>query len=123
MVRGHIVPNCSNFSMATNNTVGITREIRKEYSADKNLKGYYSEERDKALNILDKIYELSPESQKETIKLIDVYNLSLEVIKTTNSWMPWYSKATAVLISTFNVVNYFLSICSKSFNPCIHVIQ
>lgn len=53
--------------------IGITREIREEYSADKNFKGHYSEEREKALNILDKIYELSPESQKEIIKLIDVY--------------------------------------------------
>lgn len=53
--------------------MGITREIREEYSSDKNLKGHYSEEREKALNILDKIYELSPESQKEIIKLIDVY--------------------------------------------------
>ena len=53
--------------------MGITREIREEYSADKILKGHYSEEREKALNILDKIYELSPESQKEIIKLIDVY--------------------------------------------------
>ena len=32
-----------------------------------------SKERIKALEILDKIYELSPESQEDVIKLIDVY--------------------------------------------------
>lgn len=57
------------------NPMDITMEISGEYSASERLKGYYSEERIKALEILDKIYELSPESQEDVIKYIEMCKL------------------------------------------------
>lgn len=71
------------FNVSTHYILGITN-IRKpinavveestEYALSEKFNTYYtSKERIKALEILDKIYELSPESQEEIIKLIDVY--------------------------------------------------
>lgn len=71
------------FNVSTDYILGITN-IREtintlvkestEYSLGKKFNTYYtSKERIKALEILDNIYELSPESQKEIVKLIDVY--------------------------------------------------
>ena len=71
------------FNVSTDYILGITN-IRKpinavveestEYALSEKFNTYYtSKERIKALEVLDKIYELSPESQEEIIKLIDVY--------------------------------------------------
>ncbi len=73
------------FNVSTDYILGITNikepmniisDVSDEYELNEKFKTYYSsKERIKALEILDKIYELSPESQEDVIKYIEMYKL------------------------------------------------
>lgn len=73
------------FNVSTDYILGITNirepiniitDTSDEYIVEEKFKTYNtSKKRIKALEILDKIYELSPESQEEIIKLIKMYKL------------------------------------------------
>lgn len=72
------------FNVSTDYILGVTNisqpmniamEIREEYSADKKSENYHSKEKNKALEILEQIYDLSPESQVDIIKYIEMCKL------------------------------------------------
>ncbi len=73
------------FNVSTDYILGITNirepiniitDTSDEYIIEEKFKIYNtSKKRIKALEILDKIYELSPESQEDVIKLIKMYKL------------------------------------------------